>query len=174
MGHKGEAKWRAVNINLFEQLREGVLTVEAKSAAQTLYGYLEPLMKFTFARNKTVVQKMIEQLCEQALDLKLAIRKSPVPLRIETASRSTDEDGDDDDDEGLLDWEPKVDKKTGKPLIDPRWHEKMGQLKLTTEEKEANLARIKYIAFIPFGALARCEPNEPKVVVERAWVVGRA
>lgn len=172
VGQKGEAKWRAVNINLFKQLRQGVLTVEAKSAAQTLYGYLEPLMKFTFSRNQMVVEKMIEQLCQQALDLKLAIRKSPVPLRIETALRSTDEDGDDDED--LPDWKPKVDKKTGKPLIDPRWHKKMGQLKLTMEEKEANLVRVKYIAFIPFGALARCEPNEPKVVMERAWVIGRA
>ncbi|EAA30146.1 hypothetical protein GE21DRAFT_5390 [Neurospora crassa] len=168
VGHKGEAKWRAVNINLFKQLRNGILTVEAKSAAQTLIGYLEPLMNFTFARNKQMVEKIIEQLCEQAVDLKLAIRKSPVPLRIDIASKSTDEEGDEDPPE----WEPKVDK-TGKPLIDPRWHEKMGQLKLTTEEKDVS-TRVKYIAFIPFGALARCEPNGLKVAVERAWAIGRA
>ncbi|KAK3502315.1 hypothetical protein B0T13DRAFT_430080 [Neurospora crassa] len=167
VGHKGEAKWRAVNINLFKQLRNGILTVEAKSAAQTLIGYLEPLMKFTFARNKQMVEKIIEQLCEQAVDLKLAIRKSPVPLQIEIASKSTDEE-----DEDAPEWEPKVDK-TRKPLIDPRWHEKMGQLKLTTEEKVVS-TRVKYIAFIPFGALARCEPNGLKVAVERAWAIGRA
>lgn len=178
VGQKSEAKWRAVNISLFKQLRNGILTAEAKSAAQTLIGYLEPLMIFTFARNKKMVEKTIEQLCEQAVDLKLAIRKSPVPLRIEIASKNTNEedndDGDDDDDdEDPPEWEPKIDRKNGKPLIDPRWHEKMGQLKLTTEEESSN-ARIKYIAFIPFGALVRCEPNEPKVVVVRAWVIGRA
>ncbi|KAK3399805.1 hypothetical protein B0T20DRAFT_349565 [Sordaria brevicollis] len=172
VGHKSEARWRAANINIFKQLREGVLAVEAKSAAQTLYGYLEPLMKFTFIRNKTMVKKMIEKLCEEALDLKLAIRKSPVPLRIETASRSTNDDGTDDED--IPDWEPRVDRRTGKPLIDPRWHEKKGQLKLTTEEQAASLASIKYIACIPFGALVRVEPGDSKVVVERAWVIGRA
>ncbi|KAK3948318.1 hypothetical protein QBC32DRAFT_269076 [Pseudoneurospora amorphoporcata] len=171
VGQKSEAKWRAVNINLFKQLRQGILTAEAKSAAQTLIGYLEPLMKFTFARNKKMVANTIEQLCQQAVDLKLAIRKSPVPLRIEMASKSSDEEADNDEDPP--EWEPRVDK-TGKPLIDPRWHEKMGQLKLTTEGKEINTVRVKYIAFIPFGALARCEPNEPKVVMERAWVIGRA
>lgn len=178
VGPKSEAKWRAVNINLFKQLRQGgILTAEAKSAAQTLIGYLEPLMRFTFVRNKKMVEQTIEDLCEQAMDLKLALRKSPVPLRIEIASKSPDDDDNDaeeDDDEDIPEWEPRVDRQTGKPLIDPRWHEKMGQLKLTKEKGEAEAAKVRYIAFIPFGALARCESDGQKVVVERAWVIGRA
>jgi hypothetical protein len=129
------------------------------------------VVRFTFSRNADKAKTQISAICEEAVGLKLAIRRAPGNYKIEVPSRDA--------------------KKWGEPGCDSETRALTPQAWLQIIDREARLgsgdeweptggtrSMGDSIACIPFGALTKLEEGagaeKRKVILEKGWVVAKA
>lgn len=128
-------------------------------------------MRFTFSRNADKAKSHISAICEEAVRLKLAMRRAPCNYKIEVLSRDAKKWG-----------EPGCDSET-RALTPDAWlqiidHE--ARLGSGDEWEAAGSTRLMgdTVACIPFGALTKlvegADGEKRKVVLEKGWIVAKA
>ncbi|SPQ23960.1 b6671258-603a-4148-9d73-97d91f520f2e [Thermothielavioides terrestris] len=159
--------WIASTIDITSPLRDIPGNIEG--ITNEIFEALKPVVRFTFHRNADKVRGQISAICEQAVQLKLAIRRAPYIYKIEVPSRDVKKWG-----------EPGCDQET-RSLGPKAWLSVVDHEREPDEMDETADAPPRRaagdISCVPFGALTKLETGEDgekkKVILEKAWVISR-
>ncbi|KAL2018373.1 hypothetical protein VTK56DRAFT_908 [Thermocarpiscus australiensis] len=153
--------WIASTIDITSPLTDIEHSVEG--VRDEIFEALSPVRQFQSTRNTSVFKNKISAICQEAVRLKLAMRRAPGGYKIEVPSQDAKKWG-----------EPGCDQET-RALSSGLWlHVTDHEVSLDAEEERGWSGDI---ACIPFGALTKLEKddngNMRKVVLEKAWVISR-
>lgn len=161
--------WVATTVDTTAPLRDIPGNVEG--VTQEIFEALSPVIRFAFSRNADKVKLQIAAICEEAVRLKLQMRRRPGNYKIEVPSRDAKKWG-----------EPGCDEET-RSLGSGLWLQVIDrEIDQGTAMKHGHVAPAggrpgKDIACIPFGALTKLEEGSSgttrKVILEKGWVIAR-
>lgn len=163
------AAWIATTLDVTAPLRDVTRNVEG--VTQEIFDALSPVIKLASGRSADKLKDRISAVCQEAVHLKLAMRRHPGNYMVEVPSRDVKkwgQSGCDHDTRALKPevWLQVVGHESG-PADDDEWRQDGAKGRRSGGD----------IACIPFGALTKVEVGpggeKRKVVLEKGWVIAR-